>query len=41
MHLFHDICSWQRKSPAEQAKIRLEDEAKQAKEKLEAAVSSK
>ncbi|GAA5982068.1 hypothetical protein JCM5350_000634 [Sporobolomyces pararoseus] len=32
---------WQRKSPAEQAKIRLEDEAKQAKEKLEAAVSSK
>ncbi|GAA5946708.1 hypothetical protein JCM3765_000356 [Sporobolomyces pararoseus] len=32
---------WQRKSPAEQAKIRLEDEAKQAKEKLEAAVSTK
>ncbi|GAA5869279.1 hypothetical protein JCM16303_000414 [Sporobolomyces ruberrimus] len=32
---------WSKKSPAEQAKIRLEDEAKQAKEKLEAAVSTK
>jgi hypothetical protein len=33
--------SWQRKSPAEQAKTRLEYEAKQAKEKLESAVSTK
>ncbi|GAA5836679.1 hypothetical protein JCM3766R1_006988 [Sporobolomyces carnicolor] len=32
---------WSRKSPAEQAQIRLADEAKQAKEKLEAAVSNK
>ncbi|GAA6058654.1 hypothetical protein JCM10212_004065 [Sporobolomyces blumeae] len=32
---------WQRKSPAEQAKIRLENEAKAAKDKVEAAVGAK
>lgn len=39
--LYVCVSSWQRKSPAEQAKTRLEYEAKQAKEKLESAVSTK